>query len=64
MGERYLFEFDEVAERSVHMIGVTQPLLVRFMLDGEITQEVVLQPWTGHARARCDTIVETGVQQE
>jgi hypothetical protein len=62
MGERFIFEFDEVDDRLVHMVGVTKPLLVKFMLDGAVTFETRLQPWIGHARAQCDTIVETGVR--
>jgi hypothetical protein len=60
--ERYVFEFDEVAERAVHMIGVRQPLEVRFFVDGELEHQEVLAPWLGSTRARCDCIIETGVQ--
>jgi len=59
--ERYIFKFDSARERSVHMIGVTSPLLVRWLVDDELTHEQVLQPWTGHASARANIIVETGV---
>lgn len=56
--ERYVFEFDSVARRSVHMVGVRNPLRVRFLADGEETLDVVLRPWTGHARARADKVIE------
>ena len=56
--ERYRFEYDEVAQRSVHMIGVRRPLQVTFLIDGKVTGEAVLRPWTGVAKAPADTIVE------
>jgi len=59
--ERYVFKFDSTKERSVHMLGVSSPLLVRWLVDDAVTHEQVLQPWTGHASARADTIVEMGV---
>jgi len=62
--ERYIFKFDSTQERSVHMVGVTSPLLVRWLIDDELTHEAVLQPWTGHACARANMIVETGVQHD
>jgi hypothetical protein len=43
------------------MIGVTSPLLVRWLVDDDLTHEQVLQPWTGHASARANMIVEMGV---
>jgi len=43
------------------MISVTQPLLARWLVDGEVTNETVLQPWTGYASACADTVIETGV---
>jgi len=57
--ERYIFKFDSTQERSVHMVGVTSPLLVRWLIDDELTHEAVLQPWIGHASARANMIVET-----
>jgi uncharacterized membrane protein (UPF0127 family) len=63
-GERYIFEFDEIAERSVHMLFVREPLLVRWLAHGEITQEVVLKPWVGHATAPADRVIEIGIQRQ
>jgi hypothetical protein len=60
--QRYVFEFDEVAERAVHMIGVRQPLEVRFYVGDELEHQEVLAPWLGSTRARCDCLIETGVQ--
>jgi uncharacterized membrane protein (UPF0127 family) len=56
--ERYVFQFDSVKPRTVHMFGVRRPLDVTFCVDGQPTHETMLRPWLGWARARCDTIVE------
>jgi uncharacterized membrane protein (UPF0127 family) len=63
-GERYIFEFDDVEARAVHMLFVTEPLLVRWLAHGEVTQEVILQPWTGHATAPADRVIEIGIQRQ
>lgn len=57
-GERYVFEFDTAARRSVHMIGVRRPLRVTWLEDGDIVQEATLRPWMGHRSARADRVVE------
>jgi uncharacterized membrane protein (UPF0127 family) len=57
-GERYIFEFDDIKRRTVHMIGVRRPLQVTFEADGEVVRETVLSPWIGLARARCDRVIE------
>jgi len=60
-GDRYIFEFDEPAERAVHMVGVREPLDVTFSVKGSTTLEVGLTPWTGYASARADRVIEEGV---
>ncbi|TQQ78595.1 hypothetical protein EGH24_13820 [Halonotius terrestris] len=61
-GEAYVFPFDGIRERVVHMLGVTEPLDVEFRVvwNGryETTKRVTLQPWTGHASAECTHIIE------
>lgn len=57
-GERYVFPFDAVAQRLVHMVGVRRPLQVEWYADGSLVAREVLQPWTGWARYRADRIVE------
>ncbi len=57
-GDRYIFEFDDVAERSVHMVGVRQPLQVTWLADGDVVQERTLRPWIGYGSARADRVIE------
>lgn len=57
-GQEYVFEFDTVGKRCVHMLAVTQPLQVEFYVDGDLVREERLSPWTGFACARCDRVVE------
>ena len=55
--ERYVFEFDRVAPRPIHMVGVRRPLLVRWLAaDGMVSE--VLRPWIGYGRARADVVTE------
>jgi Uncharacterized ACR, COG1430. len=56
--ERYIFEYDEPQILGVHMLGVRQPLLVTWLLDGSIEKEKVLMPWRGHGKAFADTVIE------
>lgn len=56
--ERYVFEFDTVRPRFVHMVGVTQPLHVEWHARDELVAEQDLRPWTGWAIHRADRIVE------
>lgn len=56
--ERYVFEYDSVKQRGIHMIGVTKPLRVTWIAGDEVTQEATLEPWTGTDSARADRIIE------
>jgi hypothetical protein len=56
--ERYVFEYQEPTTLTVHMVGVRRPLLVKWLLAGEIVRSEVLKPWLGHASARADTVIE------
>jgi len=60
--EAFVFEFDSVAERTVHTFGVRKPLRVEFYVAGELVHEDILPPWTGLAKHRCDRIVGRGVE--
>jgi hypothetical protein len=62
--ERYIFEFEAVRERGIHMLGVREPLHVTWIADGETTHEAVLEPWTGIDSAPADRIIETGVNHD
>jgi hypothetical protein len=56
--ERYIFEYGEPQTIGVHMLGVSQPLLVTWMLEGSIVKETVLMPWRGFGKAMADTVIE------
>jgi uncharacterized membrane protein (UPF0127 family) len=53
-----VFEFDEAANRDVHMVFVPFPLDVLWLRDGEVQQVECLSPWTGLAKAEADRLVE------
>lgn len=57
--ERFVFEFGSVKSRGIHMVGVRRPLRVQFFAEGEEVLDVVLSPWTGHASAECDRVIES-----
>jgi len=59
--ERYVFPFDDVAKRRVHMIGVRRPLRVNWFVGNSLHAEEVLQPWTGTAAHTADKITEERV---
>jgi len=56
--EEFIFEFDAVAERDIHMLGVRQPLEVEWWADGDLVRVEELRPWIGAATARADRVVE------
>jgi len=56
--ERYFLEYDSVDTRPIHMLCVRKPLKVTWVADGEITYQTELQPWTGYAKAKADTVIE------
>jgi hypothetical protein len=57
-GERYIFEYDRPRVLGVHMLGVRRPLLVEWLLDREVVQTQVLDPWVGKGQAWADTVIE------
>jgi hypothetical protein len=56
--ERYVFPYGEPQMLGVHMLGVSGPLLVRWLLDDELVDEQVLMPWWGSHSAYADTVTE------
>lgn len=56
--EEFIFEFGQVAERDIHMLGVRQPLEVEWWADGDLVRVEELRPWIGAATARADRVVE------
>lgn len=57
-GERYVFEFETVESRLIHMVGVRQPLRVEWYVNGQLEAAKTLRPWIGWGRARADCVVE------
>lgn len=56
--DRYVFAFDRVRPRLIHMLGVRRPLRVTWLRDDTVVAERVLAPWTGWGRHRADRVVE------
>lgn len=61
--DRFIFCFDDVSERSVHMVGVRRPLEVTWVARGKVTHKTTLQPWIGFDSARADVVIETAANE-
>lgn len=57
-GYALVFAFDRPVRRSLHMLFVPFSIDAVWLVDGEVTRVARLDPWTGIARGRGDTIVE------
>lgn len=57
-GEEYVFKYDNVAKRGIHMVFVRRPLEVSWYVGDELEHRETLEPWTGYGRHRADRIVE------
>lgn len=57
-GHALLFEFGRPVARSLHMLFVPFPIDAVWLVEGRVTRVARLEPWTGLARGRADTIVE------
>jgi uncharacterized protein len=57
-GHALVFEFGRPVTRSLHMLFVPFPIDALWLVDGRVTRVAQLDPWTGLARGRADTIVE------
>ena len=57
-GQSVIFEFDSVQSRSVHMVGVSRPLVVEFFVGEELVRTDKLRPWVGVAIEECDRVIE------
>ena len=57
-GQRVVFEFESVAARLVHMVGVHRPLAVEWWDGDTRTHATTLRPWVGVGRAPAYRIVE------
>jgi uncharacterized membrane protein (UPF0127 family) len=58
-GDRLIFEYNTIDNRTVHMVGVRSPMTVEFIIDGTTTNRVQLDPWTGWGSGPCNKIIET-----
>jgi hypothetical protein len=56
--QEFVFEFDEVRERDVHMVGVRRPLQVEWYVDDDLVRVEELKPWTGYASAEANRVIE------
>lgn len=57
-GQEFVFEFDSVAERAVHMVGVRGPLEVEWYVGDDLVRVEQLTPWVGYASAQADRVIE------
>ncbi len=57
-GSALVFPFDQAKPRDVHMLFVRFPIDVIWLVDEEVRRIEQLEPWTGFARERADTIIE------
>ena len=56
--QEFVFEFGDVDDRLVHMVGVTQPLQVEWYVGDDLVRVEELKPWTGYASAEADRVIE------
>lgn len=57
-GDGLVFPFGSVKRRNAHMLFVRFPIDALWVADGEVTGVKRLDPWTGFASARADTLIE------
>lgn len=53
-----VFPFSGVSTRGLHMVFVPFDIDVIWLVDDEVERVTRLSAWTGHGRARADTVVE------
>jgi hypothetical protein len=53
-----VFEFDDTASRTVHMLFVRTPLDVLWLVNERVERVSTLAPWIGLGRADVDTLIE------
>lgn len=59
--ECYVFRFDTMRPRLIHMVGVRRPLRVEWWANGDMVATERLRPWIGMARHPADEIREVAV---
>jgi uncharacterized membrane protein (UPF0127 family) len=58
VGDGLWFRFDEPMWRFLHMLGVDEPVVALFVVDGVVSKRATLRPWVGAAVGQADTILE------
>jgi uncharacterized membrane protein (UPF0127 family) len=53
-----VFHFSRVRTRGLHMVGVPFDIDAVWLVDEEVQQVERLSAWTGHGRAKADTVLE------
>ena len=57
-GDRYIFEWSTIADRPIHIVGVTRPLIVEWHQRGAMVRREQLRPWVGRRSHRADRVIE------
>ena len=63
-GNRYIFEWSTIADRPIHMVGVTRTLIVEREQRGAMVRREQLRPWVGRATHPADRVIEYAPQTE
>jgi uncharacterized membrane protein (UPF0127 family) len=58
VGSGLWFDFDGAGWRPLHMVGVGQPLVALWLVDGTVTNVQRLRPWVGAGMAEASDVVE------
>lgn len=56
--EEYVFEFDGVARRFIHMVGVRRPLRVEWYIGDGLQTAETLRAWLGWGYHKADRVIE------
>jgi hypothetical protein len=63
-GDRYILEWSTIADRPIHMVGVTRPLIVEWHQRGAMVRREQLRPWVGRATHPADRVIEYAPDQQ
>jgi uncharacterized membrane protein (UPF0127 family) len=64
VGSGLWFDFDGVAWRPLHMVGVGHPLVALWLVDGTVTKVQRLRAWVGAGMAEATDVVELPAECE
>lgn len=57
-GDAFVFPFEDIGTRWIHMIGVPFDVATVWVADGTVTKVARLRAWSGLGGAKADTVVE------